>query len=87
MDAGKVRRLAQLTAWMRGLGCCQMCALGMGLACVDRENGEAFDWRTVRGECLTPPKTARGLTGPTCEARVREQWTDRPQAPAQKQAA
>ncbi len=87
LEMDKLHRLAQLTTWMRGLGCCQMCAVGMGLACVEKEHGESFDWRPIRGQCLTPPATRRGFTGPTCEARVREQWAERPRAPAQKVAA
>ncbi len=88
-DAEKVRRLRELASWMRSLGACHFCALGMGLAAVEKEWAaeEPYDWRSVRGKCLSPPATTKGRTGPTCEARVRERWTERPRREPLKAAA
>jgi hypothetical protein len=60
-------RFYELTDWLRGLGCCGMCARGMAIAAVEAGR-QRYDWRAVRGEC------PRG-----CETRARRHWAERPQ--------
>lgn len=67
---GATARLYQLTAWLRGLGCCGACALWWALAAVAREEGEPPPTGRVR--CAAPPHR-RDL----CDGYARARWADR----------
>jgi len=64
------RRFEALTGWLRSLGVCGLCAVGMALTIVEHEGMRP---PVERGPCRRDWGRAR-----SCEARARDAWAERP---------
>jgi hypothetical protein len=71
MTEPRFARLVQLRDWLRGLGCCQLCAIEMAWAQMWRESVEPTYW-------LTRPPGCPRQSKPDCFAVARENWTSAP---------
>ena len=69
----RTARLESILFWLRDLGCCSTCSLGLALWQTGRDYGEAAG----RPELLMPCSKGEGI----CIERAREKWAQRPKAP------
>jgi hypothetical protein len=60
------QRLLQLTAWLRGIGVCPLCALRLAILAVDHEDGLQT---AIPNNCQQPTN---------CDAKARVRWAERP---------
>lgn len=73
--AEETARFNALRAWMLGLRCCYLCAVGLAIAAVEREAGRPkFE---VTHRCRREVELGRSVS---CAEIVRARWAERPGA-------
>lgn len=74
-EEDRLHRLHELRYWLRGHGCCWLCALRLALAQVQKEAGHKFEAGT---QCAGDG---------SCATRARAAWPSMPGAAAKQAAA
>lgn len=69
-EANRLSRLHELRFWLRGHGCCWLCAMRLALAQIEREAGLKFEPGT---QCATDG---------SCTDKARAAWSSLPKLPA-----
>lgn len=73
-EEDRLRRLHELRFWLRGHGCCWLCALRFALAQLEKEAGLKFE---AGSQCAADSQ---------CADKARAAWPKLPAAPEQKAA-
>ena len=67
-EVGRLSRMLALRFWLRGVGCCWLCALRLSLAQVEKEAGLKFE---AGAQCATDGN---------CIGKARAAWPRMPKA-------